>query len=109
MTSCVLLHLPPFVKLKMGTIYPGPKAAIIFHHCKKLLKLMLAYDTEAPCNINRMWPKEKRNRGSNFSKAFFPLASPQNKAEPQQASKMLDSFSNTDMLTVFNQHARQLL
>ena len=90
MTLCVLLHLPSFVKLKMGTIYPGPKAAVRFHYCKNLLKPMPTYNAEVLCIINRTWPKKKRNRGSNFSKAFFPLISPQNKAEPQQASKMLD-------------------
>lgn len=87
---CVLIPLPSFVKLKTGTIYPGPKAAIRFHYCKKLLKLMPTDDAEVLCIINRMWPKEKRNRGSDFSKAFFPLIPTPNKAGPQQASKVLE-------------------
>ena len=42
------------------------------------------------CIINRMRPKEERNRGSNFSNVFFPFIFPsQNNAEPQQASKVL--------------------
>lgn len=84
-TLCVLLHLPSFVRLKMGTIYPGPKAALRFHYCKNLLELMPMYNPELLCIINRMWLKKKGNRGSNFSKAFLPLISPQTKAEPQQA------------------------
>lgn len=74
----------------MGTIYLGPKAAIRFHYCKNLPALVATYNTEVLWIIKGMWLKEKRNRGSNFSKGFFPLTSPQNKAEAQQVSKMLD-------------------
>jgi len=86
------------VMLKLGTIYPGPKAAIRFRYCKKLLKLMPTYDAEVLRVINRTWPKQKRNRGSDFSKAFFPLVSPQSQAEPQPASKAL-AWIHSVMLT----------
>lgn len=73
MTLCVLPHLPPFVRLKMGTIYPGPKAAIRFHYCKNLLKLMPTYSAELLCIINRMWPKEKRKEEEAiFQRLSFP-------------------------------------
>ena len=71
MTLWVLLHLPSFVKLKMRTIYPDPKAAIRFHYCKNLLKLTPTYNSEVLCIINRMWPKEKKQR-KQFFKGFLP-------------------------------------